>query len=534
MNISKIKSLIHYGVYIPKYNPIGLSIRSKVNNKEYSLSPLAEQLVIQFVKKFDTDYIKDEVFVRNFLSDLVKELKLTPDSRLLSLKNWDFSKVQDYLERVKEKTNSMSKEEKKLARELKKKLREKLKEKYAYALINGERVPIMNWTVEPPSIFLSKGKNPLRGHWKKGVKREEITLNLSERPEGLEEGWKEIVFRPKELWIARWKCPLTGKTKYSWLAFSSPQRQKRAKEKWDLALELDSKLEVLEKFLEENLRSKEEERKKLATVVWLIKNTGIRVGDEKIAGERGTLGCTTLKKRNIWVDKEKVVLDFIAKDYVHWYLSIKAPRIVRENIEYFREKTNNNSFVFEGLNSGKVAKFLREIIPRLSAKVFRTWIAGKTFEEARKKWEKKLEDKEEFVHKIRFKFINGEIAKKLKHKKKLPKNYEERLNKKLEKIKKLEEDLSTLLEKLKETKGKRKIKLIERIEKKKRRIRKEQLNYEVLKELGEWNLSTSLNNYIDPRRVIRYCKEHNLDISQVYSKSLREKFSWALDDSSNK
>ena len=58
--------------------------------------------------------------------------------------------------------------------------------------------------------------------------------------------------------------------------------------------------------------------------------------------------------------------------------------------------------------------------------------------------------------------------------------------------------------------------------------RKTLLEYNVYKDTSEWNLNTSLTSYIDPRLVAEYTKKNHVNIERIYSKSLREKFSWAL------
>jgi hypothetical protein len=57
--------------------------------------------------------------------------------------------------------------------------RELLKEKYGHAMVNGERVELGNYIAEPSGIFMGRGKHPLRGKWKQGAQKKDITLNLS-------------------------------------------------------------------------------------------------------------------------------------------------------------------------------------------------------------------------------------------------------------------------------------------------------------------------------------------------------------------
>ncbi len=43
------------------------------------------------------------------------------------------------------------------------------------------------------------------------------------------------------------------------------------------------------------------------------------------------------------------------------------------------------------------------------------------------------------------------------------------------------------------------------------------------------SLTTSKINYLDPRISVSWCKRSNVELSKVFSKTLREKFPWAMD-----
>jgi len=45
----------------------------------------------------------------------------------------------------------------------------------------------------------------------------------------------------------------------------------------------------------------------------------------------------------------------------------------------------------------------------------------------------------------------------------------------------------------------------------------------------ETALSTSKLNYIDPRISAVWCKKHNVPVEKVFSKTLRDKFQWAME-----
>ena len=521
-----MKTLVHNGVYIPHYNFIGLSVRYK--EKNFPLTPLAEQLTIQFVKKFDTDYIKDSTFVGNFLLDLAREIKVedhcTFNTRWLELKNWDFTDVQEYISDVKTKTEEMTKEDKKVARELGKKLREKMKSIYGYATMDGKQVSLMNWAAEPASIFMSKGKNPTRGHWKRPVDSSDITLNRSSSPKIDKQKWKEIIWKPKETWVASWKSPLNGKMKYVWFSQASAIRQEREKKKFLLASNLKNDIGKLESHIEKALEDTDVKRRKLATIVYLIKNLAIRVGDEKIAGENGTVGCTTLKKENVRLEGRKLFLSFVGKDYVQWNRELEISMKMADDIKGWMVEAGED-FIFKGLGSEDVSKFLREVIPGLSAKVFRTYIAGETWDEnAGKNGNLINENTSVNMRKYLFKMTNLAIAQKLNHKKALPKQYTEKLIKREEEAKIEEAKLESLYQ---ETLKKKDDTLDKKIKKQELKAEKKAIDCDLLKKTAEWNLGTSLASYIDPNKVVTFAKDHLLEIKDVYPKGLQEKYSWA-------
>jgi DNA topoisomerase I len=60
------------------------------------------------------------------------------------------------------------------------------------------------------------------------------------------------------------------------------------------------------------------------------------------------------------------------------------------------------------------------------------------------------------------------------------------------------------------------------------RLQREVKFYERTK---NYNLNTSLKNYIDPRVYKEWCDYVGLDWAKVYSKSLQRKFSWVAQSS---
>ncbi|KAJ2856897.1 DNA topoisomerase 1 [Coemansia erecta] len=76
-------------------------------------------------------------------------------------------------------------------------------------------------------------------------------------------------------------------------------------------------------------------------------------------------------------------------------------------------------------------------------------------------------------------------------------------------------------------------KVLEKIEKVSARIANIELEKVEKDENKSTALSTSKINYIDPRISIAWCKKHNVPLEKIFTKTLREKFTWAMDVDKN-
>lgn len=523
----------HNGVYVPQYDYKGLSI--KIMGKPVKLSQKTEQMAIAFIKKVQSASPPDKVFYKNFMQDFLQQLR-TENPQLDFLEKFqaehlrsieednfepkaivnseiDFSEVSAYLEKDKmEKQNLTKAERKKLAKQ-RKIQRQALKKKFGYAIVNGKRIEIANWTAEPSCLFMGRGDHPKRGRWKEGPKEEDIILNLSPdapRPPG---NWGAIVWEPDKMYIAKWRDKLTGKMKYVWFSDSAFLKQRREYEKFKKAEKLGRLIPKIEEHIFRNLEAKDEERRKIATVCWLILALNMRVGDEKDPGEADTVGAITLRPEHVRIDGDMLHFNFLGKDSVRWEKSVKAPQIVIKNIEYYAKTCRE--YLFEGINSKKVSKFLSEKMKGLTAKVFRTWRTTGAVKDYLEKCGVKREDAE-YLKQFHAKMANLEGAKIANHKRKVPDKFEERLAKK-------ELKLKELMRRLEENraKGKKIDSILVRIEKAK-------LDIALTVETKEWNLATSLKSYIDPRVYVQWAAKVEFNLEKLYPKTLRKKFRWAL------
>jgi DNA topoisomerase-1 len=227
------------------------------------------------------------------------------------------------------------------------------------------------------------------------------------------------------------------------------------------------------------------------------------------------VGAITLRAEHIKIDGDTLHFDFLGKDSVRWEKSIQAPQAVIRNIREYKED-KNLEYLFQGVDSKKVSRFLSQKMPGLTAKVFRTWRCTKTVKEELAKSGTSKDDAE-YVKKFHAKMANLKVAEVANHKRMVSAKFEERLAKKEAKLKEMKAQL-----KQKKAEGKKTASLETRIEKSK-------LDIELTKLTKEYNLGTSLKSYIDPTAYVQWARKVDFDLEKFYPKTLRNKFSWALE-----
>ena len=72
--------------------------------------------------------------------------------------------------------------------------------------------------------------------------------------------------------------------------------------------------------------------------------------------------------------------------------------------------------------------------------------------------------------------------------------------------------------------------LVKRIKRDKELIAKLRLNINLRQQTRDYNLSTSLKSYINPRIYYKWGKTVKYDWKNFYSKTLQKKFSWVEDN----
>jgi hypothetical protein len=122
--------------------------------------------------------------------------------------------------------------------------------------------------------------------------------------------------------------------------------------------------------------------KVLATVVWLLENTFIRVGNDEYARDNHSFGLTTLKDRHVALSASEVRFHFRGKSGVFHETTVRAPAIARI-VRRCRDLPGQELFQYLGedgqpatIDSADVNDYIREATgEHFTAKDFRTGFA---------------------------------------------------------------------------------------------------------------------------------------------------------------
>jgi DNA topoisomerase-1 len=302
------------------------------------------------------------------------------------------------------------------------------------------------------------------------------------------------------------------------------------------------------------------------------------VGDEKDPDEADTVGATTLRPEHVTLRPDGVAeFRFLGKDSVLWDKELPLPETVQRNLADLiqnaqphraaksekRHPTRDKPQLFPGVSSHDVNVFLGEVLPGLTAKVFRTHHATQRVAESlsasgitrddpeHKKWQATT-------------LANVEAASFCNHTRKASEGWRERRDKLIqrqraaeEKVERLREDVSKLKAALAELRSesrqarkaangeanaarltaryqKRTLSLERKVAAAQQRLERQQLALGKLKSQAvvagktrAWNLTTSLRSYIDPRVFHHWGKTVDYDVlARYYSSTLQRKFSW--------
>lgn len=191
-------------------------------------------------------------------------------------------------------------------------------------------------------------------------------------------------------WTEVWICPLAeghiqvtardgrGRKQYR---YHPRYRAVRDETKFSRLLEFSELLPGIRDRLERDLRRAGLDRRKImATVVWLLERTCIRIGNEEYARENKSYGLTTMRRRHVVIRGAKLDFEFRGKSGVRHTHSITDRRIARI-VQHCQSLPGQELFKYldddgrrQTVDSGDINDYLRDISgSEVTAKDFRTW-----------------------------------------------------------------------------------------------------------------------------------------------------------------
>ena len=547
-----------------------LNVNLIYDGKEYPLNAKEEEVASFYAKRIITEekstkkYLSMKEFNDNFFNDFKTYLTTEHKKIFKDFKKFNFSLLVNRIKQIKQEKE----EEKKLRREQKEKEKKNEKEEkmkkderitklekklnYSFAFVDGIKKDIRNSAVEMPGLYVGAGNvMKYKGKIKPLYYPEDVIINASKGkaplpPKGHK--WGGIVTDNEANWISNYKDKITGKRKYIFLT------ETRDLLKFEKARKLNKYINVVNKQINDLLHNKNKKEKQIGCALYLIKEYGIRVGneceeeDDSCDTKEKVVGATTLMVQNVNCvenedDKFFIDLSFKGKDSVSYDNTLEVSEDVYKNIKSFIKGKSDDSKVFDLITSNDVNKYLKSIDKDFSAKVFRTRLASSIMYEGLKKtsYTKKDTDDKKIAD---FNEINRLVAIKLNHKKGLTEAVKEKLMKDKEDIDKKKKEMKQEKDPKKKEKMKHDIKIKE----------SKLLEKDKSKEIA---LDTSKKNYIDPRIIKAWaervnlggCKDEEEDeeeeeeeeeddeekvvkhcVDKVYTTAHLKHFKWAIED----
>jgi len=521
------------------------------DGQEVELTAEQEEPVTYFVRYLDTDHMSKPQFAKNFFGDW-REF-LGKGHTVKDFAKCDFKPIQKYVKEQQELRKTRSKEEK----EKEKKEKASIKAEHGFAIVDGHKEAIGNFTVEPPGLFLGRGNHPKAGKIKKRVTPEQVTLNLDEKakvPKCPVEGhkWGSIVHNHEVTWLAAWRENINQQQKYVLFSAQSSIRGRSDRKKFETAKRLKQHVKKIRKNYMVDLKSNDPLIKQRATAMWVIDHLALRVGNDKGEDQADTVGCCSLRIEHIKLHEPATIeFDFLGKDSMPYRNKVEVDPLVYANFAEFLKGKKAGDDVFDRLSPPQLNAHLQSLMKGLTAKVFRTYNASNTMQDELVKWDAKKNKNMPVDEKVLFfNRASVQVAILCNHQRTVSKTHSTQVEKLATVIKESEDEIKELKAHIKlikagKTPKERKkgpdgepLKAFptnadtceKRIKALEDRMRKTTIKIQEKEDLKEVATSTSKVNYIDPRVSIAWCERNDVDVKKVFSKTMRDKFAWALEE----
>ncbi|CAG4944163.1 unnamed protein product [Colias eurytheme] len=541
---TKWRFLEHKGpLFAPPYEPLPSNVKFRYDGKEMRLSQDTEEVAGFYARMLDHDYTTKSTFNNNFFNDWRKVMTSEEAKIIKDLSKCDFKEMQAYFQSVSEKNKNRSKEEKAAI----KAKNEEIQKEYGFCIIDGHKEKIGNFRIEPPGLFRGRGEHPKMGMLKRRVMPEDVLINCSKDskipkpPSGHK--WKEVRHDNTVTWLASWTENVQGQPKYVMLNPSSKLKGEKDWQKYETARKLHKCIDKIRNQYRLDWKAKEMRVRQRAVALYFIDRLALRAGNEKDDDQADTVGCCSLRVEHIELHKEKdgkeyvVVFDFLGKDSIRYYNEVPVEKRVFKNLELFMENKKGSDDLFDRLNTQTLNDHLKDLMPGLTAKVFRTYNASITLQRQLEE----LTDPDATVPEmiLAYNRANRAVAILCNHQRAVPKGHsksmealKEKIQAKRDQVDEAEEDLREASKAAKRGSVKEKLacdkkkKALERLREQLKKLELQETDKDENKTIA---LGTSKLNYLDPRISVSWCKKHNVPIEKIYNKTQRDKFRWAID-----
>ena len=189
-----------------------------------------------------------------------------------------------------------------------------------------------------------------------------------------------------DVWICPWEnghIQATGRDakRRKQYRYHARWRSVRDEAKYERMLSFGKALPLIRKRVDEALKLPGLPREKvLATIVYLLEATMMRIGNEEYARQNKSFGLTTLRDRHVRIDGSEVEFRFRGKSGVQHSIRVDDPRLARI-IRRTRDLPGQELFQYvdddgeqRSVGSADVNEYLRGITGEdYTAKDFRTW-----------------------------------------------------------------------------------------------------------------------------------------------------------------
>lgn len=192
-------------------------------------------------------------------------------------------------------------------------------------------------------------------------------------------------------WNTVWICPypdghlqatgydVKGRKQYRY----HPQwRKVRDEVKYGHMIDFGLHLPLIRQKVDEALSKPGLSREKvLATIVYLLENTMIRIGNDEYAKSNKSFGLTTLRNRHVEIQGSNIKFHFLGKSKIEHQINLRDARLARI-IKRIMDLPGQDLFQYideigerHAITSSDVNAYLKEITGRdYTAKDFRTWL----------------------------------------------------------------------------------------------------------------------------------------------------------------